>query len=228
MRRKISFSNLEDIMSNMSQIPPKELSSYIGGGSGTLYDPYTWDEYCALDSIGDCYYVWGGVTMHSLGEYVCSCIFENTYLGVTEDTYSGSSSSYGNGTPWGKWAYLTPQERAFISDNPIEACHFLQNSEKAFEKMGDGHNDGSDALRHAYWSALNQMSVGSDSGDARRFGQCHECAPNQSQEEKEMDLHNNDVGFEYGRRALQEGWSEDKLADELGRAYARGELKTLK
>lgn len=165
--------------------------------------------------------------MHSLGEYVCSGIFENTYLGVTEDFYSGSSSSYGNGTPWGEWTDLTPQERAFISDNPIDAYHFAQNSNKAFEKMGNGHNDGSDALRHAYWSALNQMSAGYDSGDAKRFGQCHECDPNQPQEEKEMDLYNNDVGFEYGRRALQEGWSEDKLADEIRKAYARGELKTL-
>lgn len=213
-------------MSNMSQIPSKELSSYIGGGSGTFNDPYTWDEYCALDSIGDCYYVWGGVTMHSLGEYVCSGIFENTYLGVTEDSYSGSSSSYGNGTPWGIWADLTPQERAFISDNPIVAYNFYNNAQKANDAF-KGWCDEEDALRHAYWSALNQMSVGSDSGDARRFGQCHECVRPTYVGEKEMDLHNNDVGFEYGRKAIQEGWDEERLLEELKKASKRGELQVL-
>ena len=42
-----------------------------------------------------------------------------------------------------------------------------------------------------------------------------------------MDLHNNDVGFEYGRKAIQEGWDEERLLEELKKASKRGELQVL-
>lgn len=42
-----------------------------------------------------------------------------------------------------------------------------------------------------------------------------------------MDLHNNDVVFEYGRKAIQEGWGEERLLEELKKASKRGELQVL-
>lgn len=220
---RLTFANL-NAMSKDSECIDKEMQQFfIGGGNGTIDSPYTWDEFLALDTINDCYYLYNGVTKFCIGEFVCSDTFSNTYLGVTEDPWSNTSdSSYQN-----TWTDLTPQERAFIIENPSLAYEFMKNASEANEVGENNHNGHGDALRHAYWSALNQMSAGYDSGDALRFGQCHECVSSQPNEEKEMDLHNNSVGFEYGRKAIMYGWSKERLLMKLRAAADRGELKML-
>lgn len=42
-----------------------------------------------------------------------------------------------------------------------------------------------------------------------------------------MDLHNNKIGYELGRRALLEGWDADKLYEECLKAANEGRLITL-
>lgn len=220
MRKKLTLANLNVISKDSEWLDKEKQKFFIGGGDGTIDSPYTWDEFLALDTINDCYYLYNGVTRFCSGEFVCSGTFSNTYLGVTEDEWSNTSE----GSYLSDWSKLTPQERAFIGDNMYLGYEFMKNSSEALEVGEGNHNGYGDALRHAYWSALNQISAGYYSGDALRYGQCHECAAGQPIEEKEMDLHNNNVGFEYGRKAILYGWSKERLLKELRDAADRGEL----
>lgn len=56
----------------------------------------------------------------------------------------------------------------------------------------NGHNDCSDAFRHAFFNAMNSIFCGIDV--AREFGIARECDSKQNKE-TQMDLHNNAVGF---------------------------------
>ncbi|GAB4247406.1 MAG: hypothetical protein Tsb0034_26620 [Ekhidna sp.] len=58
------------------------------------------------------------------------------------------------------------------------------------------HNGIGDAFRHAYFSALNTQRMGYV--NAKRLGDCHETeTPSNRQNEKAMDLHNNQWGYNY-------------------------------
>ncbi|MGB3464459.1 MAG: hypothetical protein WBA74_04285, partial [Cyclobacteriaceae bacterium] len=96
---------------------------------------------------------------------------------------------------------LTRCEKDLIKEgNVTEAFAVEENRIKTIAKtdelFGNGRNlnNCGDAFRHAYFSALNAQSLGIDL--ARRFGIAHECeTPRQLSLEKEMDLHNNEIGF---------------------------------
>ena len=97
-----------------------------------------------------------------------------------------------------------------------------ENREKAFRATShfDGIEDRyGDAIRHCYWCALNQVSAGLNSPNAKKFGDSHEDIPNNNA--KAMDLHNNSVGYYLGNQAIINEWSEEELLN----AANNGELK---
>ena len=91
MRSKIKLRNLNELAKFVQGMNETEQSIYLGGGTGTLSDPYTWDELCALISIDQgCYYLYNGVTMYCGSEQFCNSNYANTgyynscYVGTTE------------------------------------------------------------------------------------------------------------------------------------------------
>lgn len=103
------------------------------------------------------------------------------------------------------------------------------NREKAFRATShfDGIEDGyGDAIRHCYWCALNQISAGLNSPNAKKFGDAHENIPNNKA--KTMDLHNNSVGYYLGNQAIINGWSEEELLNQVINAANNGKLYIFK
>lgn len=138
--------------------------------------------------------------------------------GMVDNVYSG-------------YANLTEAEKAFVKNHPFLAMDFMKNANEASEKtkgLEGIHNGIGDAIRHCYWSALNQMDAGLDSRYAEEFGTAHESSPDNDVREKEMDLYNNRVGYNLGNRAIRENWSKEKLYQEIEQCALSGALKTLK
>ena len=82
------------------------------------------------------------------------------------------------------------------------------------------------AIRHCYWCALNQISAGLNSPNAKKFGDAHENIPNN--EAKTMDLHNNSAGYYLGNQAIINGWSEEELLNQVINAANNGKPYILK
>lgn len=96
---------------------------------------------------------------------------------------------------------LTAEERVLVVNNPFAALVIASNRIRAENKTEEiftlnGHNDKSDAFRHAYFQALNVISVGYDL--TSQFAWAHEQNPDQPEIEKQMDLYNNSVGMDIG------------------------------
>lgn len=105
---------------------------------------------------------------------------------------------------------------------------FNANSEKAKRigrELGGTKNGYGDAVRHCYWCALNQVSAGLNSPNAKKFGDTHEDIPNNYA--KAMDLHNNSVGYYLGNQAIINEWSEEELLNQVINAANNGRLKIL-
>ena len=94
------------------------------------------------------------------------------------------------------------------------------------ERFGrSSRNDCSDAFRHAFFNALNAMSCGISM--AREFGEAHECnASGPLILEKEMDLWNNEIGYDIFS-ALEVISNPDALADIVLSRLAAGEGRYL-
>ena len=108
------------------------------------------------------------------------------------------------------------------------AYKFYDNSKKAksvgrqFFGSSNGYGD---AIRHCYWCALNQVSAGLDSPLAKEYGNAHENIPNNGDNEKRMDLHNNSVGYYLGNQAIINNWSEEELLKNVIKAADEGILQ---
>ena len=82
-------------------------------------------------------------------------------------------------------------------------------------------NDCSDAFRHCFFNALNARSCGSVK--AKLFGDAHECdVPLELLSEKEMDLHNNEIGVEIGIQYMFN--SNIEIANIICSRLANGDL----
>lgn len=126
---------------------------------------------------------------------------------------------------------LTPQERELSLLHPYLALSIKKNMQKAFQATMhfDGVEDGyGDAIRHCYWSALNQMAAGLNSPYAKAFGDAHESGSIIDQKAKAMDLHNNAVGYYLGNQAITRGWSEQELLNNVINAANNGKLQLRK
>ena len=125
---------------------------------------------------------------------------------------------------------LTDDEKKFVFRNPRYAYKFNANAEKAkrvgrqFKGTKNGYGD---AVRHCYWCALNQISAGLNSTLAEEFGNAHENTPTNKEQEKQMDLHNNSVGYFLGNQAIINGWSEEELLNQVINAANNGILKII-
>ena len=138
------------------------------------------------------------------------------------DTYKSVSDTYKD---------LSDDEKKFIYKHPRYAYKFNANAEKAKaigRQFGGGRNGYGDAVRHCYWCALNQVSAGLNSPLAEEFGNAHENKPDNEFNEKNMDLHNNSVGYYLGNQAIKNNWSEDELLKTVIKAADDGKLKILK
>ena len=121
---------------------------------------------------------------------------------------------------------LNDKEKSLSWRHPFLAMKIKENREKAFRATShfDGIEDGyGDAIRHCYWCALNQVSAGLNSPNAKKFGDTHEDIPNN--DAKAMDLHNNSVGYYLGNQAIINNWSEEELLNQVINAANNGELK---
>ena len=75
---------------------------------------------------------------------------------------------------------LNDKEKSLSWRHPFLAIDIKKNREKAFRATShfDGITDGyGDAIRHCYWCALNQVSAGFNSPNAKKFGDAHENTP---------------------------------------------------
>ena len=123
---------------------------------------------------------------------------------------------------------LNDKEKSLLWRHPFLAMKIKENREKAFRATShfDGIEDGyGDAIRHCYWCALNQVSAGLNSPNAKKFGDSHEDIPNNNA--KAMDLHNNSVGYHLGNQAIINNWSEEELLNQVINAANNGRLKIL-
>ena len=126
---------------------------------------------------------------------------------------------------------LSEDEKSFVIKRPLIADMFNANSEKAKRigrELGGTKNGYDDAVRHCYWCALNQVSVGYKSPLAKEFGDAHESKPKNDINEKQMDLYNNSIGYHLGNQAIINGWSEEELLNQVINAANNGRLKILK
>ena len=82
------------------------------------------------------------------------------------------------------------------------------------------HNNATDAFRHALWNALNARDAGMKK--AKRFGDAHEADKGQPDVEREMDLHNNEVGRRIG--AANPDATDKELAELVLKALENNEL----
>ncbi len=130
------------------------------------------------------------------------------------------------GDPYKKWKRLTKQEKRLSKDFPIQAIRVNINSNKATKTTKklfgyNGRNDASDAFRHAYWQALNTSIIGPYM--TKLFSDAHESeVPEDEQNEKQMDLHNNAVGIEIGDDNRDA--TDDELANLVLEALVNGKL----
>ena len=126
---------------------------------------------------------------------------------------------------------LTEEEKSLSYRHPVLAVKIKKNREKAFRATShfDGITDGyGDAIRHCYWCALNQVSAGLNSPNAKKFGDAHENTSRNDIKAKAMDLHNNSVGYHLGNQAIINGWSEEELLNQVINAANNGKLYILK
>ncbi len=126
----------------------------------------------------------------------------------------------------GDYFGVNPRELELAQEYPVAAalCHRAaqQARDEATRRYPDSAftNGAGDAFRHAYWNALMVRAVGSDL--AERFADAHEEDPGQPDEQRRMDLHNNEVGRRIGR--IWNRCPEDVVAGEVVRALNSGQL----
>ena len=126
---------------------------------------------------------------------------------------------------------LNDKEKSLSWRPPFLAMKIKDNREKAFRETShfNGITDGyGDAIRHCYWCALNQVSAGLNSPDAKKFGDAHENTSKNEINAKAMDLHNNSVGYYLGNQAIINDWSEEELLNQVINAANNGKLKIIK
>jgi hypothetical protein len=118
---------------------------------------------------------------------------------------------------------LNSSEKELIKKFPLEALKIAENREKAVEMTinlfnHNGLNDCSDAFRHAYFQALNTISIGSFM--TQKFSDAHESdTPTNLLLEKQMDLLNNSFGNYIGNNC-----SGCNVTEKIMEALTNGEL----
>ena len=129
-----------------------------------------------------------------------------------------------------KYKNLRTAEKEFLWWHPLAAIDFNSNASTALEEAkkrfnsASLHNGSGDAFRHCFWSAMNARDQGKDL--AKQFGDAHEDYFGNPAAEKQMDLHNNGVGYDIG--AFLIGASDRQLAVLCVEAWEAGKLIQIK
>lgn len=121
------------------------------------------------------------------------------------------------------YGHLGKSERAWVLAHPFDAMKINEAKRVAILETlrrfpGGQHNTPADAFRHCYWSALVTSRIGESK--AREFTTWHEAKPNNPFCEWRMDIANNAVGIEIGRR----GGNDAQLAKACFEALQQGRL----
>lgn len=115
----------------------------------------------------------------------------------------------------------TEGEAKTIKDNPDRILDLIKAgkaqkiaTERTIKEFGhNGHNDESDAFRHAYWNAEMVKELGE--AFAEEIATNHEIA-SANMKEKEMDLHNNKIGREIAKKLIEQGITDsDSIVNEI-------------
>ncbi|MDR1195292.1 MAG: hypothetical protein LBL00_02325 [Endomicrobium sp.] len=115
----------------------------------------------------------------------------------------------------------TEGEAKTIKDNPTRILDLIKAdkaqkiaTERTIKEFGyNGHNDESDAFRHAYWNAEMVKELGESF--AEEIATNHEIA-SANTKEKEMDLHNNKIGRETAKKLIAQGITDsDSIVKEI-------------
>ncbi len=121
---------------------------------------------------------------------------------------------------------LNQQEKKYLFFHPhhafkIKTSKFLALSETKKRFGLNGQNDKSDAFRHCFWSAVLARDLGYS--DALIFTTAHESNPKNPMKAKAMDLHNNKVGLQIGKK----GGSNNLLSNQCMGALSSGKLRNI-
>jgi hypothetical protein len=172
-----------------------ELSDYGGavvlseGGAVVTAVDVPW----ARDAAGQSIDSWFTTDGYTLTQHVRHSVVGVVYPVVADPYYMGY---YMNNAEWSwcKWpSRYNLCYRAFnLSNEATRGAEYLNRI------SGWGlHNGWADAVRHCYWSGLMAYHFGYDT--AKGFGDRHEQTPGQDPREKNMDLHNNEMGRRWAR-----------------------------
>ena len=101
---------------------------------------------------------------------------------------------------------LTQAEQRLIKENPLEALIVFIQKNRAESSTtrnfpDQGINDESDAFRHFVWASLLTKELGLSR--SKTYLNAHEEDPAQPQNEREMDLFNNELGMQFAEEALK-------------------------
>ena len=127
---------------------------------------------------------------------------------------------------------LTASERALASKDPSKALKAYQLSAKAESQCHKLYNtselnDESDACRHFVWAGLLQNEFGREF--AERVLYAHEQEPSQPEEQKAMDLANNQRGVSVAESLIKsKHYSEDALMGAFKEQLKSGRIIVLK
>lgn len=127
---------------------------------------------------------------------------------------------------------ISPREAAFIAKHPLDALKIYQDAQKALRLTWDNmksssgfEDDRADAFRHFVWSGLVTHDIGPDK--AKEYLDAHEDFPENKLDAKEMDMHNNNQGIEFGKTYTGDDIETDIVKEALDQIENR-ELKWLK
>ena len=120
-------------------------------------------------------------------------------------------------------------EIALTLQFPLDAIRIRINMSNAIamterQRGRSGHNDMSDAFRHAYFQAINTQSVGRNT--TQLFAAAHESeTPPNLVIEREMDFFNNQVGIDFATTSPND--DNDAMANRINTAIFVGGLRFL-
>ncbi|MGW0703451.1 DNRLRE domain-containing protein [Streptomyces sp. NPDC002867] len=124
----------------------------------------------------------------------------------------------------------TPSERSYCFWNPIDCTAAYDAANKAFKQAQDWYPDSTlfqgtgDSFRHCYWNA--RMEIRLSTTDAYEFATRHESTS--SGVDKQMDLKNNAIGREIGRKRTGQNSAGTRARDDCRSAQRNGKLWIIK
>lgn len=146
---------------------------------------------------------------------------------------TGSGSDPGAVEPPFTNAYkLTDLELEFIKWHPVVAAEFSSNADRAVLEtdkfrlkygfdVNSLHNGICDCYRHMLWSALNCFLEGE--GLAREYGNAHESDLSNPEDERKMDLYNNNIGYGIGNWAIKHASGYESIPGLVEKAVMGGD-----